>query len=302
VTEILYPGITYSRQVRRDPRPLVIHAVTVELKTPGVELLVTPGEAQAELPLEARTTSQFLEEFGVQVAINGDGFTPWRSFNLLDYYPRTGDLVEPIGFAASQGTIYSQDTDSEPTLYLSRTNAARIGSPAGRVYNAISGNLLLVKDGKPAAGLEASIPPELQTENRHSEKRPKREKPEEEQTPGPQAGEPDLPQPRTAAGLDKSGRRLFLVVVDGRQPNYSQGATLAELAEILVALGAHTALNLDGGGSSVMVVEGSGGKARVLNSPIDRGLPGLERAVGNHLGVFAGQPSSAILKSAGAGD
>ncbi len=71
--------------------------------------------------------------------------------------------------------------------------------------------------------------------------------------------------PRTAVGYDSGRRRLWLVVVDGRQPPYSAGMTLPELAELLEALGADEAINLDGGGSSVMVVRG-----RVRNRPSDK--------------------------------
>lgn len=70
--------------------------------------------------------------------------------------------------------------------------------------------------------------------------------------------------PRTAVGYDPDRRRLWLVVVDGRQPPHSSGMTLPELAALLQALGASEAVNLDGGGSSVMVVRG-----RVVNRPSD---------------------------------
>lgn len=63
--------------------------------------------------------------------------------------------------------------------------------------------------------------------------------------------------PRTAVGYDPGTRRLWLVVVDGRQPPHSAGMTLPELAGLMEALGAREALNLDGGGSSVMVVLGT---------------------------------------------
>ncbi len=86
-------------------------------------------------------------------------------------------------------------------------------------------------------------------------------------------------------GINKNGRFLYLVVVDGRQPFYSEGATLSELAQILIRHGAHMAMNLDGGGSSTMVMEGEDGQPLVLNSPIDNYIPGRERPVANHLGV-----------------
>ena len=66
----------------------------------------------------------------------------------------------------------------------------------------------------------------------------------------------DRRHPRTAVGIDRKGSRLWILVVDGRQEAYSGGMTLPELADLLLALGAAEAINLDGGGSSVMVVAG----------------------------------------------
>ena len=101
---------------------------------------------------------------------------------------------------------------------------------------------------------------------------------------------PDLNEtkidPRTAIGTNHNGRFIYLVVVDGRQPFYSEGATFAELAGLLHELGASYAMSLDGGGSSTMVIEGEDGKPVILNSPIDSYIPLRERPVANHLGVY----------------
>ena len=56
----LFDGIIYYRRVHLLPRPFIAHIVTVDLQTPGLQFLVTPGDPQAERPLRARTTSQFL--------------------------------------------------------------------------------------------------------------------------------------------------------------------------------------------------------------------------------------------------
>ena len=93
-------------------------------------------------------------------------------------------------------------------------------------------------------------------------------------------------QPRTAVGINNNGRWLYLVVVDGRQPFYSTGATFQELADLLKDFGAAFAMALDGGGSSAMVIEGENGEPVVLNSPIDSYIPGRERPVANHFGIF----------------
>ncbi len=62
--------------------------------------------------------------------------------------------------------------------------------------------------------------------------------------------------PRTAVGYDPAQGVLWLVAVDGRQAGYSEGMTLPELASLLESLGATEAVNLDGGGSTVMVLGG----------------------------------------------
>jgi hypothetical protein len=63
-------------------------------------------------------------------------------------------------------------------------------------------------------------------------------------------------QPRTMAGIDGNGR-LILVTVDGRQPTVSEGVTLSEGAALMSSLGALSAMNLDGGGSTAMAVNGT---------------------------------------------
>ena len=78
-----------------------------------------------------------------------------------------------------------------------------------------------------------------------------------------------------------------MVVVDGRQTFYSEGITLNELARLMNFLGAQYAMNLDGGGSSTMVVAGKDGQVRILNSPIDNYMPGRERPVAYHLEIYA---------------
>lgn len=90
--------------------------------------------------------------------------------------------------------------------------------------------------------------------------------------------------PRTFMGMDRAGRRVMIAVVDGRQQGYSMGMTLRQEAELMLALGMTRALNLDGGGSSAMVVRDAAGRTRTLNKPSDNGT---ERAVANALVVVS---------------
>lgn len=249
--ETLFGGaVTYYRRVYYLPRLVIAHVLVIDTKSKGFKLLVTPPDNNQGPPLNARTTSQYLTEFGAQIAINGNGFHPWWSRGPLDYYPQPGDPVTPNGFAASDGQVYAEGPGNEPILYISRRGALSFRRP-GKIYNAIAGDRYLVQGGEKVDGLDDS--------------------------------ERD---PRTAIGFNKNGRWLYLVVVDGRQPFYSAGATFDELAKILLAHGAYFGMALDGGGSSTMVIQGADGQPRILNSPIDQYVPGRERPVANHIGIF----------------
>jgi exopolysaccharide biosynthesis protein len=92
--------------------------------------------------------------------------------------------------------------------------------------------------------------------------------------------QPKVRHPRTAAGVTVDGRTLILLVVDGRQPGYSIGVTLPELADLMIGLGADDAINLDGGGSSTFVYRRPDGTLLT-----NQASGSTWRPVGNHLGV-----------------
>ena len=111
------------------------------------------------------------------------------------------------------------------------------------VRHAIGGRIRLLKNGK----INETLAKMHNEEKRH--------------TPGKRTPVLNLShEPRTA--LAYNADKLFLVVADGRQPKYSTGLTLYELASILIELGATEAINLDGGSSSTFVV-----KDTVINKP-----------------------------------
>jgi hypothetical protein len=117
-----------------------------------------------------------------------------------------------------------------------------IGAP-GRVTELVGGFPLLLRDGDPVLDRVPAIRAAFALE-RH---------------------------PRSAIGVRRDGT-VLIVTVDGRQPGYSEGMTLPELTDLLVELGAVDALNLDGGGSTTLVVGG-----QVVNRPSDP----VERPVTN---------------------
>jgi len=97
--------------------------------------------------------------------------------------------------------------------------------------------------------------------------------------------------PRTAIGFKDAGRTLLLVTVDGPGGTGQGGVTLPHLARIMHRLGAETAVNLDGGGSTTMVARALGEPlAAVRNVPSD----GTERSDPNGVGVFVAPGSGRV--------
>lgn len=157
-----------------------------------------------------------------------------------------------VGLQISDGTLVSP-ADRHPALFLSKAGRASILAPPfehlENYAQAVGGFQIVLKNGT------------VLTTNA------------------------DL-HPRTAVGLFNQGQAMLWMVIDGRQPGYSEGATTAELGTWLAALGCTDGINLDGGGTSTLVIENSG-QPQLLNRPIHLGLPGQERVAGSHLGLKA---------------
>ncbi|PPT81827.1 hypothetical protein XthCFBP4691_17850 [Xanthomonas theicola] len=259
----LAQGVRYWRSARSTPAPAMLHIAQIDLRTPGLELVGTPGDRSGGKEFVATPTSAFVREHGLALAINADYFLPFDGGRLLDkaFVPLAGSGVTAEGLAISDGRLAS-DTRTEDArvdgAFCAGARGARIvrgGCPRGTRVGIGAGPLLLL-DGK-RQPREAS-----------------------------RAAYYDEREPRTALGLDAARQTLWLVVVDGRQPHYSEGMTLDELSAVFEQLGARSAMNLDGGGSSTMAARVDG-QVRVLNSSIHTGIPGRERPVANQLGIRA---------------
>ncbi len=248
-TRELFPGAVYMRVVRQTPRPLVFHVVTIDLMS-GIRNMVTEGNPDTQR-VAAQTTSSFLQQNNLILAINGDGFTPWFDLGPFGSEPDPGDRVDPLGFAVSRSTVYSEAARAHPILYLYEDGSADINVLENKLFNAISGFDLLVSVNETVSGLD----------NFRKE-------------------------PRTAVGLNQYGTQMIIIVVDGRMPGYSEGVTERELAGLMLEQNVFTAMNMDGGGSSTLVIRGADGQPEILNTPIHNGVPGRERPVANHLGFY----------------
>lgn len=251
----LYEGITYIRDERSALRPMVIHVVLIDLEADGIAFFVTPADDREDYDYTARTATQFIEEFDVQIAINGDFYGPVRDdgnetesgvnahgLTILD------NVTQTTGFAPPE--IIS-------TMYIDEDNHVTFNDQPETVSVAISGKYMLVIDNEYT---DIEDPTNSYVED---------------------------PHPRTAIGLSEDGETLILMVVDGRQPDISEGATLPEMATFLKEYGAYTGINLDGGGSATLAWQDENGTAQLLNIPFSYGEVNAERLIANHLGVFA---------------
>jgi hypothetical protein len=250
IRQNVFQGVTYYRNERTSPRPLIWHVMEIDTRAvDALRFFVTPPLRDTPPQVCTRTVSQFLDEYDMQIAVNADGFFYMDPDDFPpEDYCTNGDPVRPMGYAASRGKVYSQKSAGNPVLYFNQKNEITVDTPKGRVYNAISGDVMLISKGKKVAGLDTQIM-----------------------------------NPRTAFGMNQNGRWLYLVVVDGRAT--SIGVSFSQLADLLLSHGVYTGVALDGGGSSAMVIEGVDRLPRVLNTPVNDNIPGRERAVANHLGI-----------------
>ncbi len=226
---------------------------------------VAPGVRQL-----VRTTSDPLRIFAIEADLCGDGvslratMSEERADRVSDFAGSVGataaingdffsyDDYSTSGLALGEGEEWCGDNTSEGFIVGGRDHAWI--SPPAEDWNelaiwmeqAVGGRPQIVVDGVAQSGL---------SDPSHC---------------------PDL-HPRTAVGLSRDRQTLYMLVVDGRSSS-SDGVTCDWLGDMMVELGAYTAINLDGGGSSTLWTEVSG----VVNDPSD----GSERVVANHLALI----------------
>jgi hypothetical protein len=262
-----------ERALETPAGPLHAWLATVDLTDSRVGVMVTaPLERTETTPERAEAlllpTDAWAARVGADLAVNANFFARVDLATLGAAWTE-GLPVDIVGLSRSDGRTVSppRAAAGDPALLLDETAghcpcSARVAVAAEKdldgMEEAVAGRgghdgqpgTLLVEDGQ-NRGATAQVQPLA----RH---------------------------PRTAAGVSRDGRTLMLLVVDGRQPGWSIGATLPELATMMIEAGAWNAVNLDGGGSSAMWHREPGAAAgRVLNRPSD----GRVRPTANHLGV-----------------
>lgn len=240
---------------------MVANALRVDLHDPDIRLLASPridNYVANFRETAGMTVSRFVKTKGVQAAINGGFFRP------QEYYLPEGTPMAVSGLLISQGEPVSPAAfNYSAALMVDAANHAVIiptnwpSADTNGIWTAVSGDYPVLVNG-------ANIGRKYLN----------------------QGGVHD-DNPRTAIGLSPDRRYLYLMTIDGRQPGYSDGAWDYETAAWLLLLGAYDGINMDGGGSTTMSIEGVDGNPRRLNRPSAVADSGRERTVGGHLGVFA---------------
>ena len=278
-----YLGLTVTARDETTPRQVRLNIARVDLTAAGVRVALTPPAGPLEVVRQ--TTAEHVRAAGAALGVNAHFFLPFPSAQL------EADL---IGLAVSEGRVVSRFERpvqayallaDAPAINIDRNNHASVvhrdpGDPAGRkvrepvvLWTAVAGSAQIVTDGA------VTIP--AYRDGSHADGL---------LTPGG-PGQYDNARSwyeainaRTALGISRDGRMLTIVTVDAR--GGSLGMTVREVAAFLVReFDVWQALNLDGGGSSSLVLaDPETGVPRVLTVSAD-GPAG--RAIGSSLLVFA---------------
>jgi hypothetical protein len=248
------------------PREIVVNILEIDTQASGVSFLMQPGNGASPGEVTRQTTRAFVNAVSAQIGINGD------FFDTNPPYPPSGGLffTDVTHVGASNGDVYSTAAGAEPVFNITAGNTPSVltAGPAGSstsssgtsYYNAIGGNQRILTNGA------ITTPNDSYTTTLN---------------------------PHTAIGVSQDNRRVFLLTVDGRQTDYSEGMRTDEMAQLMLDFGVWNAINVDGGGSTTMIMDDLHDgiqNARVVNSPSDNATPstpGTERLVANSLAVFA---------------
>ncbi len=245
------------------PELQVVHAIRVDLKDPDIHLFTSPrieDYAVSSRETAGYTVSDFLVTNRLQLAINANFFTPEQ------YYLPAGTAMDISGLAVCEGTMVSAQESSTYSASVTftagnvpaiiPTNWPPVSTAA--IYTAVSGTYPLVVNGV-----------NVGYQYRNS------------------SGFIHQLNPRTALGISQDKRYLYLITIDGRQSGYSVGAYDYETAAWLMLLGAYNGVNMDGGGSTTLVMQDSTGQPVTLNRSSAVADSGKQRTVGSHFGLYA---------------
>lgn len=253
----------------KDGQPIRGLIATIDLRDPRVEILVTDpldrpieGSPNAEARLE--TVDVWAKRVNADLAVNANFFG--RAGGEKEFVANAP--ADVIGLSVSDAKVVSAPREfkgkGDPALVFGKDRHAAITRQDAHlskdVFDAVAG--IGGSETDPNRG-DQLVTAGVSTADKARV-------------------EPNARHPRTAAGVSKDGWTLYLVTIDGRQKDWSVGMTLPELATLMIELGSHDAINLDGGGSTTMIYRELGSSSYQTNKPSEKA--GF-RPVANALGV-----------------
>lgn len=242
-------GVEFSSQTKTEPRPLAIYSLSIDLTKKSYEFAVVPGpDPDGDGPIEATLTPPV--ELGNQAsAIALINTSAWGMFPDKEtgkpqkYVP--GGQADILGWVANRERQVSPSQSGFWTCWMDVSGRASIINPDSKQDSSGPPPYLWAVSGFRGILVDGKILPES-SEVRH---------------------------PRTSLGLSADGTRMTWLVVDGRQPGYSEGVSEHELAQLMIDAGCDDAMNLDGGGSSIMLLRDRNNELTAANRPSDRTGP-----------------------------
>ncbi|MBO7742019.1 MAG: phosphodiester glycosidase family protein, partial [Victivallales bacterium] len=272
----LFPGIRHARLTTETPRLMCINFIRVDLANPHIRFVTNLADKDAGKPVpdcapdkngkprffirtRRTTTGDFMEfcrkpvkdggmGLPVVLAVNASPWTPWEK-------PFTHKYSDNMGLMVSGGRLICPSNGRSGLVITKKRTLEFRDFPKGNVdisdiHIALCGFSMILKGDK--------IIVADNTKDLH---------------------------PRTVYGLSADKRFLYIITVDGRQKEYSLGASLYECAQLMLYAGAADAMNMDGGGSTTLVkYDDQEKKPLLLNRPSSGGK--YQRPVANTLGIY----------------
>lgn len=276
----VHPSIRRTSFAVEKPRLMKGACARIDLTDPNLRMLVTgrdkdwgrPMPDYTNRPLKVRTRRQTTRDFlldarrpvveggrglDMRLAANNAQWLPWEK-------PFNHRYADNMSLVVSDGEMVSPPIGF-PSFVMYRDGHVEFRNVARdelltNVLHAVSGWEMILKDGN------------ILTKNT-----------------------PDGAMPRTVYGLSKDKRYLTICAIDGRQPDYSMGATPYEACEWMLYFGADSAMNMDGGGSATLICWDSEPDS-ANTDPKSKDTPNLhklnhqdgnhERAVGCNIGFY----------------
>ena len=254
----LEEGIIYTQMEFNEPRIMKLAVIRIDLNNLALRFKITPksdrwGEPMEELPqftihTERQKSRTFMENAlkngeNMVIAINGSPWTPWQK-------PWNHPYGQVRGLLVADGDIIAPPDKFAPSFVVRKDGSCDLLSldkeaDLSEIQYAISGFGFVLQKGDITVGDSENL------------------------------------APRTAYGLSLDRKYLYLLVVDGRQENYSMGSSVYEVGQLLQFFGATEGVNMDGGGSTTLLIQ-QNGEIKKLNHHKNN----AERTVAASMGII----------------